>query len=144
MDPVPKPPAGMSKEPKGTGRHRSTTRWEERRQAFAKGDPLRVVFITAPEPEAEGLARKLLEERLIACANLFSGVRSLYWSEGKIENAAETMLVLKTTASRINALMRRVRELHSYTVPEVLALPIMESNPAYAAWVLKQIGSQPQ
>ncbi|HLX60909.1 MAG TPA: divalent-cation tolerance protein CutA [Planctomycetota bacterium] len=118
------------------------TSWTERRQAFAKSDPLRVVFVTAPEKEAETIARKLLEERLIACANLLKGVQSLYWWEGKIGESAETLIVMKTPASKINALMKRVRELHSYSVPEFLALGIMEANPAYAAWARKETESE--
>lgn len=114
--------------------------WDERRQAFAKSDPLRVVFVTAPEKEAEEIARTLLEERLIACANLLKGVQSLYWWEGKIESGAETLMILKTPSTKINQLIRRVRELHSYAVPEVLALPIMEANPAYAKWVAQETG----
>jgi len=106
-------------------------------------NPLRIVIVTAPEAEAEGLARKLLEERLIACANLVKGVHSLYWWEGKIESGAETMLVLKTPASKVDELLQRVRALHSYTVPEFLALAIQESNPAYAAWVVSETESHP-
>src|SRR5262245_13494172 len=82
------------------------TSWQERRKAYAKSDPLRVVFVTAPEADAEKVARTLLEERLIACANLLKGVSSFYWWEGKIENSAETLLVLKTPVSKINNLMR--------------------------------------
>src|ERR1043165_7490830 len=118
------------------------TSWQERRKAFAKGDPLRVVFVTAGASEAEKISRTLLEERLIACANLLPGVASLYWWEGKIESSAETLIVMKTPVSKINALMRRVRELPTYKIPEVLALGIMEANPAYAAWVAKETGSE--
>ena len=115
--------------------------WNNRRNAFAKSDPLRVVIVSALEVEVEALVRKLLEERLIACANLMRGVTSLYWWEGKIEQASETLIIMKTPASKINVLLRRVRALHTYTVPEFLALPIMESNPAYAAWVAAETGS---
>ena len=79
---------------------------------------------------------------MIACANLIKGVHSLYWWDGKIQSGAETIILMKTPASKINALMRRVRSLHSYSVPEFLALPILESNPAYAEWVAKETGSQ--
>ena len=81
---------------------------------------------------------------MIACANLVKGVNSLYWWEGKIESGIETMIVMKTPASKINGLMRRVRALHSYAVPEILSLPILESNPAYAAWIATETGSQPK
>ena len=127
---------GMPDKPKGAQKIHSTA-LDERRKAFAINDPMRVVFVTAPKAEAEGIARKLLEDRLIACANLLKGVRSLYWWEGKIKSDAETMIVMKTPASKINALMRRVRELHSYTTPEILALAVQEANPAYVAWVAK-------
>ena len=114
------------------------TMWHEKRQAFAKSDPLRMVFVTAPENEAEKIARTLLEERHIACANLIKGVSSHYWWEGKIESSTETLIVMKTTVSKMNPLIKRARELHSYSVPEVVALAIMESNPSYAAWVARE------
>jgi periplasmic divalent cation tolerance protein len=118
-----------------------TTGILERRNAFAKNDPLRVVFVTAPEGEALKIARTFLEERLVACVNVVKGVQSLYWWEGKIEDSAETLLIMKTPASKINKLGRRVRELHSYTVPEFVALAVMEANPAYTEWVLKETES---
>jgi periplasmic divalent cation tolerance protein len=128
---------GLPVAPKKAGQ----TSWHERRQAYAKSDPLRVVFVTAPEKEAETIARKLLDERLIACANLLKGVQSLYWWEGKVDESAETLMLLKTPASKINVLMKRVRELHSYSVPEFLALGILEANPAYAEWARKETES---
>lgn len=140
MNPKNDAPPGKPNKPKSVRRIHMPS-LDDRRKAFVINDPLRVVFVTAPEAEAEAIARKLLEERLIACANLLKGVHSLYWWEGKIESGAETMLVMKTPASKINALMRRVRELHSYVTPEILALAVQEVNPAYAAWVAKETGS---
>lgn len=96
---------------------------------------LRVVLVTAPPKHAERLARKLLSERLIACANLLPGVKSLYWWQGKIERSAETLLVLKTPARNIKALMKRIPALHPYSVPEVLALPVAAAHKPYAKWV---------
>ena len=113
----------------------------ERREAHMINDPLRVVFSTAPAAESETLALKLLQARLVACVNLVPSVASLYWWEGKIERSAETLLILKTPASKINALRRRLRELHSYSVPEFLALQVLEVNPAYAKWAAKETGS---
>ena len=90
--------------------------WNHRRNAFAKCDPLRVVIVSAAETEAEGLVRKLLEERLIACANLMRGVTSLYWWEGKIEQASETLIIMKTPASKIQcAAASRSRAAHLYS-----------------------------
>jgi len=67
--------------------------------------------------------------------NLVPGVRSVYRWEGKVEEAAETLLVLKTTARRLPALEAAVTELHPYAVPEMIALPVHRALPAYAAWV---------
>lgn len=141
MNPMKDSSPGLPIEP-SVARPGHSTGWDDRRKAFQANDQLRAVIVAAPEAEAEGLARKLLEERLIACANLIRGVRSLYWWEGKIESGAETIILMKTPASKINQLMRRVRALHTYTVPEFLALPILEANPAYAAWVAKETGIQ--
>lgn len=96
-------------------------------------DPL-VVLSTCPEAEATDLARTLLEERLVACVNL-SGVTSLYTWQGDIQEDAETLLVMKTTRERWPGLRDRIVELHSYDVPEVLALPVGDGNDDYLAWL---------
>src|SRR5437868_4385236 len=115
--PIKVPPPGMPEQP-----------FSERRRAHMIHDPMRVVFSTAPAAEAEKLARMLVEERLVACTSLIKDVSSVYWWQGKIETSAETMLVMKTPASKINALRRRLKEVHSYTIPEFLALQVMEVN----------------
>lgn len=97
---------------------------------------LRWCYVTAPsEDEARQLARTLVTERLAACANVFPGVRSFYWWQGEVQEDAECVLVLKTRADRVAALTARVRALHSYTVPCVVALPILEGNPDYLRWL---------
>jgi periplasmic divalent cation tolerance protein len=96
---------------------------------------MRVVLITAPPERAEALATALVEERLVACVNLVPGVTSIYFWEGKLCRDGETLLVAKTRPERLPALIRRVRELHPYAVPEVIALPVQEGNPDYVAWV---------
>jgi periplasmic divalent cation tolerance protein len=95
---------------------------------------VRVVFVTAPEKEAEPLARKLVEERLAACANLVPGLTSLYWWEGKLNRDPETLIIFKTPPRNVPALLKRLKQLHSYTVPEFLALPVLEANGDYVAW----------
>lgn len=100
---------------------------------------LRVILVTAPVAEAEGLARKLLEERLIACANLVPGVTSLYWWKKRIHRDAETLLIMKTPARKVKALLKRLKALHSYDVPEFLALPVLEGNPTYLAWAEAEV-----
>lgn len=95
-----------------------------------------VVFITVgSQDEAIRIGRTLVEERLAACVNLVASVASTYWWQGKIEDVGEVLLVVKTRQDLLNALTTRVQALHSYTVPEVIALPIVGGNPAYLAWI---------
>jgi periplasmic divalent cation tolerance protein len=99
-------------------------------------DATQVVLVTAPSPEVGlSLARTVVDERLAACVNVVPGVTSVYVWEGKREEAAEVLLVIKTEAHRYPALERRLREQHPYSVPEVLALPVEAGSPAYLAWV---------
>lgn len=100
-----------------------------------------VVFITVgSQDEAARMARRLVEEQLAACANLVPAIASTYWWQGKIEQATETLLVLKTRQDLLDRLAARVRELHTYTVPEVIALPIVGGNPAYLRWIDDSVG----
>jgi periplasmic divalent cation tolerance protein len=87
---------------------------------------------------AQALARALLERRCIACANIVSGVESMYWWEGKIERAAEVLLVFKTTADRVKELKAAVAELHPYDTPELLVVPVTAGLEQYLAWVEKE------
>ena len=98
--------------------------------------PYAVVLVTASAADEAGrIARALVEERLAACANIIPQVRSLFHWEGKLCNEAESLIVLKARAADVEAIIARVRALHSYTVPEVIALPILAGSPAYLAWV---------
>jgi periplasmic divalent cation tolerance protein len=100
-------------------------------------EEVRVVFVTAPDAETGArIARALVEERLIACANLVPGVRSIYRWEGKIADEAEVLLVLKTPASRCAEVAARVKALHPYALPEVVALPVVDGSEAYLDWVI--------
>jgi periplasmic divalent cation tolerance protein len=94
--------------------------------------PVRVVLTTAANPdEAARLGRALVEERLAACASLIPGVESIYRWQGKVETAAETLLLLKTGPDQLEALEARLRELHSYETPEFLVLKVdAASQPA--------------
>jgi periplasmic divalent cation tolerance protein len=95
-----------------------------------------VVLVTAPSAEkAAELARALVDERLAACGNVVPGLRSIYRWEGKVQDDAEALLVLKTTRARFEALRDRVLALHPYQVPEVLALPVEAGSAAYLAWI---------
>jgi periplasmic divalent cation tolerance protein len=95
-----------------------------------------VVLVTcASEAAAEALATTLVEERLAACGNIVPGVRSIYRWQGAVQRDSETLLLLKTTAATVPALSGRVRELHPYDLPEVLALPVSGGLHEYLEWI---------
>ncbi|HXG04701.1 MAG: divalent-cation tolerance protein CutA [Candidatus Rokubacteria bacterium] len=101
-----------------------------------------VVLSTAPSPEAgAGIGRHLVAEHLAACVNVVPGARSIYRWQGQVEESDEALLIIKTERTRYPALARRLQELHTYSVPEVLALPVETGAPAYLAWVRTSVGS---
>jgi periplasmic divalent cation tolerance protein len=95
-----------------------------------------VVFVTAPTVE-EGtrISEILVAERLAACVNLIAGVRSIYAWEGKVTSDTEALLILKTTEVAYSRLESRVKELHSYSVPEIIALRIERGSQQYLGWL---------
>jgi len=98
----------------------------------------RVLLCTAPPDKATELARTLLENRLAACVNVLPGVHSLYWWEGAIQSDEESLLVIKTTEDKVDALIEALPGLHPYDVPELLSLPVDAGSPAYLAWLRSQ------
>ena len=103
-----------------------------------------VIFITAASAdEAARIGRILVQERLAACSNLIPAVASTYWWQGRIEEASEALLVVKSRRDLVEQVAARVRQLHSYTVPEVVALPILGGNPAYLDWIDDSVGAHP-
>ena len=94
-----------------------------------------VVYVTAPEEEAVDLAKTLVEERLVACVNLVPGLRSIYWWQGKVEDEPEVLCMMKTRSNLFESLRDRVRQLHSYEVEEIIALPILAGNLPYLDWI---------
>jgi len=101
-----------------------------------------VVFITAPnEEEAAKIAKVLVEERLVGCVNIIKDIRSIYSWQGKIEDERELLMILKTRHELFSSLKARVKELHSYTVPEIIALPVVDGSEEYLAW-LREITKQ--
>jgi len=99
-----------------------------------------VVYVTAGSTEeGERLAQALVDERLAACVNRVSGVRSVYRWEGKLEQSEEELLIIKTRMELFGRLEKRVRELHSYSVPEVIALPIVQGSDGYLRWLEEQL-----
>jgi len=98
-----------------------------------------VVYCTASPEEADGLARALVEEHLAACVNIVS-VRSCYIWEGKLNLDPEALLIIKTSRGRFDALRNRILQLHSYTLPEIVGLPVAEGHQPYLDWVAEAVG----
>ena len=95
-----------------------------------------LILTTCPDaPLAETIARTLVQERLAACVNMLPPMRSVYRWQGQIESAQEQLLIIKARAADYAAVERRIRELHSYEVPEIIAVPITDGLPAYLAWL---------
>jgi periplasmic divalent cation tolerance protein len=95
-----------------------------------------VVLVTVPSLKtARKLARAALEARLTACANLVSGIQSHYWWQGKLESGAETLMLLKTTVSRLAALEELIVALHPYDTPEFVTLSVNRGNRRYLEWI---------
>lgn len=100
---------------------------------------VQLIFVTAPDEEvAARIARTLVEERLIACANVLPGLRSIYRWQGAIEEEGEVLLLLKSRAERVPAVAARVKALHPYELPEVLAVPAVGGSQAYLDWVVAE------
>ncbi len=102
------------------------------------GEPMSyvVVIITTPnKEEAVKIVRSLLKEKLIACANILGPISSLFWWQGKIDDENEFLVFMKSRKSLFERLSERVMEIHSYDVPEIIALPIIEGSPPYLDWL---------
>lgn len=95
-----------------------------------------MVFVTtASEEEAWTIARQLVDARLAACANIIGGIRSVFSWEGKVADEREALMILKSHADRFDELSNKIKSLHSYSVPEVIAFPISHGLPEYLQWV---------
>lgn len=104
-----------------------------------------VVMVTAAsEEQALSIARALVEERLAACVNLVGSIRSIYRWQGAVHDDREQLMIIKTRASMLPAVERRVKELHSYEVPEVIALPIAAGSKPYLEWVIESTATAPK
>ena len=98
-----------------------------------------MLYVTcASVDEARAIARTLVGERLVACANIVERMQSVYWWQGEIEEADETVLLLKTAGRRVPQVVERVRGLHSHAVPCVVELPLARGNPAYLEWIVAE------
>ena len=99
-----------------------------------------VVLVTAGSPdEGDRLARELVEERLAACVNRVKAVQSIYRWQGKIECSEEELLIVKTRRDLFERLKEKIQQLHSYAVPEIVALPILAGSESYLRWLEEEL-----
>jgi periplasmic divalent cation tolerance protein len=99
-----------------------------------------LILTTVPDDErAEPLARAIVDERLAACVNLHAPMTSIYRWQGQVERSAERQLIIKTTRDRVPALDARLRQLHSYELPEFIVVSAAGGSDAYLAWVGQQV-----
>ena len=102
----------------------------------SRGSGVIAVLVTCPNTKVgEEIGRTLIDERLAACVNIVPRLISIYHWQGKICRDAEILLVIKTGRTRLPALIRRVKALHPYSVPEIIALPILGGSAPYLSWV---------
>lgn len=95
-----------------------------------------VVFITASsEDEAVKIAKTLVEEKLAGCVNIIRNVRSIYFWQGKVEDDQEVLMIVKTRSDLFEELEKRVKSLHSYTVPEIIGIKIKKGSENYLSWL---------
>lgn len=99
-------------------------------------------MVTAPLSEAAILAKRLVEERLVACVNIVPAVQSVYYWDGKVVSDDESLLVIKTVPEQFETLERRIKELHSYDLPEIIALPVSAGSTQYLDWLAASVAEK--
>ena len=104
-------------------------------------EPAYIVLLitTNSSEEAHKIAEMLLDQRKVACVNIVPKVSSLFWWQGNLESDQESLLIIKTKAAQLTEIVRSVKELHSYDVPEIIALPIIGGNQDYLDWIDKEV-----
>lgn len=103
---------------------------------------MRIVFVTCPPDQAASLLKQLVEESLVACGNIISGVRSIYRWKGQICDEPEAVLLMETSDTRVDAMMNRLKELHPYEVPKILTIEPKEGLLAYLQWVEQETAEE--
>ena len=102
-----------------------------------------VVLVTGPDSETlGGIGRRVVEDRLAACANILGGISSVYRWKGEVEVENEALALIKTTGARVEDLQQAVRELHPYEEPEFLVLPVTTGSDGYLHWVADSVRAE--
>jgi periplasmic divalent cation tolerance protein len=104
-----------------------------------KKDLIVVLVTVATESEAEKITSVLLEEHQAACVNRIKGVFSKFWWQGKIDSADEVLLIIKTSSDVMHNIIETVKKNHSYSVPEIIAIPIISGNEDYLSWIRNEV-----
>jgi periplasmic divalent cation tolerance protein len=104
-------------------------------------DKIVVLSTCSSADEAEKIARHLVDLRLAACVNVLAGARSFYRWQGKLEDAAEILLVIKSSRALFGRLSAEIQKVHSYEVPEIVAVPVVDGAPDYLNWLEAELGA---
>jgi periplasmic divalent cation tolerance protein len=96
---------------------------------------MRIVFCTCPQESADNIADAILQDRLAACVNILPEVKSKYWWKGKLNTDSESLLIIKTRDDLVEKLVTKIKEIHPYEVPEVIAFEIKGGNADYLRWI---------
>jgi periplasmic divalent cation tolerance protein len=100
------------------------------------------IFITcADKKEAEKIASGLIDAKLAACVNIISGVESLFWWKNKADRADEVLLIIKSKRTKFAGIIKKTKSLHSYSTPEIIALPVIGGNKDYLKWISDSLAS---
>jgi len=101
-----------------------------------------IVFVTcSSKKEATKIARIIVSERLAGCINIINPIKSIYLWKGNVFNSLESLLIIKTTDSLYNKLQKRIKEIHSYKIPEIISIHIKQGDASYLKWLKNCVGS---
>ncbi len=98
-------------------------------------DNIVVIFVTSPITTGKKIALSLLDKKLVACVNEIRNINSFYWWENKICKDKESLLIIKTNKKKVNKVVKEIKKIHPYKVPEIIVLPVSKCNKEYALWV---------
>ncbi|PKL66342.1 MAG: divalent-cation tolerance protein CutA [Methanobacteriales archaeon HGW-Methanobacteriales-1] len=101
-----------------------------------------IYITTSSEDESTIIGEKLVSERLVGCANIISDIKSFYWWQGNLEKDQESILLVKSLVSKVDDIIKRVKELHSYENPAIVALPIINGSKDYLNWLKEEIETE--